>query len=59
MFYEESTKLVKDQLTKLIDNGQIEIVGGGWIQHDETLSTYKQQISNMNIGLDWLQATFP
>ena len=26
----------------LIESGRIELVGGGWVQHDETLSTYRQ-----------------
>ncbi len=25
----------------LIESGRVELVGGGWVQHDETLSTYR------------------
>ena len=34
----------KSRLEVLLRSGQFEIVGGGWVQHDESLTTYKMQI---------------
>lgn len=59
MFYEELSATDKKDLAKLINSGQLEIVGGGWVQHDETLTTYYQQMTQMEAGIDWLQKTFP
>lgn len=50
---------MKDKLTSLLWEGKIEIVGGGWVQHDETLTTYKMQLANIETGINWLYDTFP
>jgi hypothetical protein len=31
--------------------GKIEIVGGGWVQHDETLTDFRMQKIQTDIGL--------
>eukprot|EP00347_Sterkiella_histriomuscorum_P022331 403330858 len=59
MFYDEIKPIDRENLKILIENGQLEIVGGGWVQHDETLTTYQQQIAQMDAGIDWLRNTFP
>ena len=45
-------------MQKLIDNGQFEILNGGWGVNDETISHYTGIIEQMSQGLQWLQKTF-
>ena len=45
-------------MQKLIDNGQFEILNGGWGINDETISHYTGIIEQMSLGLQWLQKTF-
>ncbi|CDW87606.1 alpha-mannosidase 2 [Stylonychia lemnae] len=59
MYYDEITVKQRKELYNLIMSGQLEIVGGGWVQHDETLTSYRQQIAQMETGIDWLIQTFP
>ena len=41
-FYEEMQDTdMRDIIHEVVESGQMEIVGGGWVQHDETLSTYR------------------
>ena len=39
-FYQNLTASDKKDFEELLRSGQLEIVGGGWVQHDETLTTY-------------------
>jgi hypothetical protein len=41
MFWDESHPEIRDKITLLIKEGRLEIVGGGWVQHDETLTSFK------------------
>jgi len=50
---------MKANLRTLLENGTIEVVGGGWVQHDEALTNYKMQVIQMETGFDWLFKTFP
>lgn len=52
-------KDLKPKLRQLIQDGMIEIVGGGWVQHDEVLTHFKQQIHNMEAGMSELERLFP
>ena len=47
MFYEDKTNddQMQTRIWYLIRSGRLEIVGGGWVQHDETLTNYKMQIT--------------
>jgi hypothetical protein len=37
----EVTQVYKINLYALLKDGRMEVVGGGWVQHDETLTSYK------------------
>lgn len=42
----------------MVEEGIIEIVGGGWVQHDESLTSYKMQVLQVETGREWLKNNF-
>ena len=40
-------QISKTNLTNLINEGRFEIVGGGWVMHDEVLTDYNMQLLNI------------
>ncbi|KAJ4813897.1 Alpha-mannosidase [Rhynchospora pubera] len=47
----------KDTFAKLVKDGQLEIVGGGWVMNDEANSHYFAIIEQMMEGNTWLNET--
>jgi lysosomal alpha-mannosidase len=45
---------VKDAVMKLFSNGQLELVGGGWVSHDESLTDYESKLDNFVAGRRWI-----
>lgn len=43
---------------RLVDAGQIEFVGGGWVQNDETMTTFQDVIDQTTTGHEFLRRTF-
>lgn len=58
-YYEDPSTSTLQILSDLIESGRLEIVGGGRVQHDETLTSYKLQLSQMEVGHKWLLETYP
>lgn len=43
---------------KLIKNGQLELLNGGWVAHDEADPNYEDMINNMMIGHQFIWKEF-
>ena len=57
-WYESQKQKEKDKFLTIVKRGQIEFVGGGWVQNDESLSDLKSIINQMNLGLQYLEERF-
>ena len=47
MWWKEQNETTKNLVTELINEGRIEILNGGWSEHDEGVAYYSDMISNM------------
>eukprot|EP01133_Synstelium_polycarpum_P015071 gene15071-17840_t len=54
-WWEETSEEKKLQLKALLDNGQFEFVGGGWVQNDEAVSNFNDVLDQMTEGHLWLK----
>ena len=50
-----TSQIDKNTVKKLLADGQLEIVNGGWVMNDEASSHYFAIISQMTEGHEWLQ----
>lgn len=57
-WWKEQKPQTQTLVNKLIDNGQLEFISGGWVMHDEAASYYEDQIDNMAVGHQFLKDTF-
>uniref|UniRef100_A0AAF5PKD7 Glycoside hydrolase family 38 central domain-containing protein n=1 Tax=Wuchereria bancrofti TaxID=6293 RepID=A0AAF5PKD7_WUCBA len=48
----------RKRLQKLVQQGQIEFIGGGWVQNDEAVAYYVDIIDQMTLGLRTLKKYF-
>lgn len=39
-WWRDASDVKKESLVKLLQNGQLEIVGGGWVMNDEVISIH-------------------
>ncbi|CAA6661402.1 unnamed protein product [Spirodela intermedia] len=56
-WWREASSTKKESFTKLVKNGQLEIVGGGWVMNDEANSHYFAIIEQVTEGNMWLYDT--
>jgi hypothetical protein len=57
-WWEEQNQEKKDEVRKLIENKQLEFVGGGISMNDEATCYYEDIIDNMTQGHLWIMRTF-
>ncbi|XP_050302527.1 lysosomal alpha-mannosidase-like isoform X2 [Anthonomus grandis grandis] len=57
-WWQEKSEVEQNMLRKLVDNGQIEFIGGGWSMNDEAVTNYQSIIDQMTWGLRKLNDTF-
>ena len=50
-WWDQQSPAKKSQVQQLVDEGRLEMVGGGWSMHDEADSHYSAIVDNMSYGL--------
>lgn len=58
MWWELQTESKKERVRKLVRNGQLEFINGGWSSHDEACPTYDMMITNLMAGHLFLKQEF-
>ncbi|KAL9275061.1 Alpha-mannosidase 2-like protein [Drosera capensis] len=56
-WWKDASESKKESFKNLVSNGQLEIVGGGWVMNDEANSHYYAIIEQMTEGNLWLNET--
>mmetsp|Transcript_38391 Transcript_38391/g.53426 ORF Transcript_38391/g.53426 Transcript_38391/m.53426 type:complete len:305 (+) Transcript_38391:452-1366(+) len=46
---------MKENVKKLVGEGTLEFIGGGWVQNDEAITSYEAIINQNELGHLWLQ----
>lgn len=54
-WYVAANEELKASFRRVVSNGQFEIVTGGWVMADETLTHYELLLDELSEGHDWLQ----
>ena len=49
-WWQEQTDLMKEEVKKLVQNGQLEFINGGWCMNDEASTHYNAIIDQMTWG---------
>ncbi len=57
LWWNEQMDEMKETVRDLVNEGRLEIAGGGWSMSDEATSHYSAFVDNMAIGLNTLKAT--
>lgn len=54
-WYVAANEELKASFRRVVSNGQLEIVTGGWVMADEALTHYETLLDELSEGHDWLQ----
>lgn len=58
MWWDTQSDHTKENVRKLVRNGQLEIINAGWSMHDEACPTYEDMLNNMMIGHEFILKEF-
>jgi hypothetical protein len=58
MWWDVQDESVRAETKRLVANGQLELINGGWSMHDEACPNYDDMIENMYIGHKFILDTF-
>eukprot|EP01116_Phalansterium_solitarium_P021917 TRINITY_DN7035_c0_g1_i3.p1 TRINITY_DN7035_c0_g1~~TRINITY_DN7035_c0_g1_i3.p1 ORF type:complete len:265 (-),score=67.81 TRINITY_DN7035_c0_g1_i3:187-981(-) len=54
-WWRERDLATRNAVRRLVDNGHLEFVGGGWVQNDDSVTYYPSIINQVTLGHDFLQ----
>lgn len=57
-WWKEQTNATQDVVRRLVHQGRLEFVNGGWVMNDEAATYYGAIVDQMTLGLRFLQDTF-
>lgn len=57
-WWHEQDEEMKDVVRRLVNEGRLEFINGGWCMNDEATVTYHSTIEQMTLGLKFLNETF-
>ncbi|XP_078037756.1 alpha-mannosidase 2 isoform X1 [Augochlora pura] len=55
LWWEDQSKTTRNLVRRLIHDGQLEIVSGGWVMPDEAVSHWSAQLIQLTEGHQWLK----
>ncbi|OQR72438.1 alpha-mannosidase 2x-like [Tropilaelaps mercedesae] len=58
-WFEEQPESVRGKVVRLVKEGRLEIVTGGWVMNDEANTHYYAMIEQLVLGHEWLQKNLP
>ena len=58
MWYDQQSKEIQTNIKKLVQNKQIEFVGGGYVQNDEATTRYNEMLLNIRLGNQFILKEF-
>ena len=58
MWYTRASQDMKDKFKKLVQNGQIDLCMGGWVENDESIPYFEDIIGQFYMGHNWIRHEF-
>lgn len=55
LWWDDQSTATRDSVRRLIHDGQLEIVSGGWVMPDESVSHWVAQLTQLTEGHQWLK----
>jgi alpha-mannosidase II len=59
LWWNQANDTMKQKCRHLLENGQFEIVTGGWVMNDEACVHYLAMLNQLTLGHDWLAENLP
>jgi alpha-mannosidase len=58
LWWAEASSAMRDAMRTLVQNGQLEFVGGGWVQSDESITDHLALTHQYTLGHQWILRNF-